>query len=43
MPRRNYIDKKKYKEQKRKMENKTKGLVDRLNKEFGLDKKYQKR
>lgn len=39
MPRKNYIDKKAYKRQKRELENKTKGFVIRMNKEFGLKKK----
>ncbi len=39
MPRRNYIDKKAYKKQKRKLENKTKVFVDRMNMEMGLSKK----
>lgn len=39
MPRRNYIDKKAYKKQKRKLENKTKGFVIRMNEELGLKKK----
>lgn len=38
MPRRNYIDKKAYKKQKRKLENKTKVFVDRMNIEMGLSK-----
>lgn len=36
MPRRNYIDKKAYKKQKRKLENRTKVFVDRMNMEMGL-------
>lgn len=39
MPRHNYIHKDAYKKQKRKLENRTKGLVDRLNAEMGLNKK----
>ena len=39
MPRRNYIDKKAYKKQKLKLENKTKVFVDRMNMEMGLSKK----
>lgn len=39
MPRRNYIHKDAYKRQKRKLENRTKGLVDRLNAEMGLKKR----
>lgn len=39
MPRRNYIHKDAYKRQKRKLENRTKGLVDRLNAEMRLKKK----
>ena len=36
MPRRNYINKKRYKEQKRKLEEQTKGFVNRMNKKMGL-------
>ena len=39
MPRHNYIHKDAYKRQKRKLEDRTKGLVDRLNAEMGLKKK----
>lgn len=39
MPRRNYIDKKAYKKQKRKLENKTKCFVSNMNDELGLKKK----
>lgn len=39
MPRRNYIHKDAYKRQKQKLEDRTKGLVDRLNAEMGLKKK----
>ena len=39
MPRRNYIHKDAYKRQKRKLEDRTKGLVDRLTAEMGVKKK----
>lgn len=38
MPRRNYIDKKAYKKQKRKLENRTKVFADHMNIEMGLSK-----
>ena len=41
MPRRNYIDKKAYKKQKRKLENKTKVFVDYMNMEMGFSKKVK--
>lgn len=41
MPRRNYIHKGAYKEQKKRLEENTKGFVDRLNKKMKKEAKRQ--